>query len=66
MHNKITVLNRNIINEFIENIYVDENKNVTIEFKYQDEYNQLLNYINDKKMWYNRRVRMGWEWIKNL
>ena len=50
MHNKITVLNRNIINEFIENIYVDENKNVTIEFKYQDEYNQLLNYINDKKM----------------
>ena len=42
MHNKITVLNRNIINEFIENIYVDENKNVTIEFKYQDEYNQLL------------------------
>ena len=50
MHNKITVLNRNIINEFIENIYVDENKNVTIEFKCQDEYNQLLNYINDKKM----------------
>ena len=50
MHNKITVLNRNKINEFIENIYVDENKNVTIEFKYQDEYNQLLNYINDKKM----------------
>lgn len=36
--------------KFIENIYVDENKNVTIEFKYQDEYNQLLNYINDKKM----------------
>lgn len=50
MHNKITVLNRNIINKFIENIYVDENKNVTIEFKYQNEYNQLLNYINDKKM----------------
>ena len=50
IHNKITVLNRNIINEFIENIYVDENKNVTIEFKYQDEYNHLLNYINDKKM----------------
>ena len=50
MHNKITVLNRNIINEFIENIYVDENKNVTIEFKFQDEYNQLLNHINDKKM----------------
>ena len=50
IHNKITELNRNIINEFIEKIYVDENKNVTIEFKYQDEYNQLLNYINDKKM----------------
>ena len=35
---------------FMSTVHLDENKNVTIEFKFQDEYNQLLNHINDKKM----------------
>jgi len=46
----IDKLNRNIINEFIDNIYVDKNKNIKIVFRFQDEYEQLLRYINDKKV----------------
>lgn len=46
-------LNRNVINELIDWIYVTEDKNIEIRFKYQDKFNLLVNnlsYIkNDEK-----------------
>lgn len=45
-------LNRNVINELIDWIYVTEDKNIEIKFKYQDKFNLLANNLsyfkNDK------------------
>jgi len=43
---KIKVLSKDVIDELIECIYVHEGGNITIKFKYQDEYESMLNYIN--------------------
>ncbi len=41
----ITVLTRDIIVELIECIYVHEGRRITIKFKFDDEYNRILEYI---------------------
>lgn len=35
-HRTITELNRQLLEELVERIYVDEEKNLTIQFKYND------------------------------
>lgn len=39
-------LNREVIDELIDCIYVHEGGNVAIRFKYQDEYERVLRSIN--------------------
>ena len=47
----ITKLSRDIVMELIECIYVHENGNITIKFKFEDEFKRCLEYIeNNKKL----------------
>lgn len=41
----ITTLTRNIIVELIDCVYIHEGGNITIKFKFADEYNRILEYI---------------------
>jgi len=45
---KIKNLTRDVIEELIDCIYVHEGGNITIKFKYQDEYERVLNGINNE------------------
>lgn len=47
---KVTVITKKVVNEFIENIYVSENKTIKIDFKYQDPYNDAIRYLKSKKV----------------
>lgn len=42
---KNTHLTKEILNELIDTIYVYENGNIKIIFKYQEEYNAIVNYV---------------------
>ena len=46
---KIKTLSRDVIEELIDCIYVHEGGNITIKFKYQDEYERVLNGINNER-----------------
>ena len=41
-------IDRNIISKFINNIYIDENKNIRIEFKYKDQYEDAIKYLKSQ------------------
>lgn len=45
---KVKNLSREVIEELIDCIYVHEGGNITIKFKYQDEYERVLNGINNE------------------
>lgn len=45
----IKCLSRKVIEELIECIYVHEGGNITIKFKYQDEYERILNAVENEK-----------------
>ena len=42
---KVTVITKKVVNEFIENIYVSENKTIKIDFKYLDPYYDAIRYL---------------------
>ena len=46
---KVKSLSKDVINELIDLITVNENGNVTIIFKYQDEYEKALEFIQGKE-----------------
>ena len=46
---KIKSLTREVINELIDTIYVHEGGNITIKFKYQDEYKHALEFVKSKE-----------------
>ena len=46
-YQNIDSLTREMIVELIEMIYVHEGGTITIEFKYQDEYQRLLDLIQE-------------------
>lgn len=48
-HRNITELTREVIVELVEMIYVLEGGTITIEFKYQDEYQRLLDLLEERK-----------------
>lgn len=48
-HRNITELTREVIVELVEMIYVHEGGSITIEFKYQDEYQRLLDLLEERK-----------------
>lgn len=47
-YRNIQVLTREVIVELIEMIYVHEGGTITIQFKYQDEYQRLLDLIDEQ------------------
>lgn len=48
-HKNITELDRDIISELIDYIEVHENKRITIHFKFMNELNKILEYIDEEK-----------------
>ncbi|MBE5806457.1 MAG: recombinase family protein [Clostridiales bacterium] len=46
---KIDELNKALIDEFIDNIYIGENKCIKISFKYEDQYEELIKYLKSQK-----------------
>lgn len=46
---RLKEIDRNIVDSFIENIYVGDNKNLKIIFKYSDEYKVVLEYLKNQK-----------------
>ncbi|MDD3453733.1 MAG: recombinase family protein [Bacilli bacterium] len=46
---KIEKIDRNIIDSFIENIYIGNNKDVEIAFRFQDQYKVALEYLKNQK-----------------
>ena len=46
---KINELNRLLIDELIEDIVIDENRNIKVIFKYEDKYFEALGFINKQK-----------------
>ena len=49
-HKNIMELDRDIITELIDYIEVHEDKKVTIHFKFMDELDKILDYINNEKV----------------
>ncbi len=49
LHKNITELDRDIITELIDYIEVHENKRITIHFKFMNELDKILEYIEDNK-----------------
>ena len=49
VHKNITELDRVIITELIDYIEVHENKKITIHFKFMNELNKILEYIDEEK-----------------
>ena len=47
--NQLEILNKKIIDELIEDIVIDENKNIKIIFKYEDKYLEALDFIKQHK-----------------
>jgi hypothetical protein len=45
----ITKLTREVVVELIDQIYVHENSRITIKFKFADEYERILNYIEENE-----------------
>lgn len=48
-HNGIKELNRGILIELVENIFVHEDKSITIQFKYTDHYKRIAEFIENNK-----------------
>ena len=53
---KLTELSRDIIVELINSIYIHDNGDIIIEFKFKDEFKQYLNYIKNNKNNSNKTV----------
>ena len=48
-YKNVNTLSRELIDSLIDNIYVYEDKKIRIKFKYEDEYNYLIDFIKRKK-----------------
>jgi len=53
----ITELSRDIMIELIDCIYVKENGDITIKFKFEDEFKRYLEYIENNKMTLERQEK---------
>ena len=45
---KLDAVEKDILEEIVDKIYVFEGGNIEIKFKYQDEYESLLNYLEEE------------------
>ena len=46
---KLDSINKLIVDEFIENIYIHEDRRIKIDFKYIDQYNEAIRYLKSGK-----------------
>ncbi len=46
-NSELEKLNRKIVNEMVDTIYIYEDNQIKIKFKYNDEYKNTLNFINE-------------------
>jgi len=47
-NSKIKKINKKVLNELIECIYVHEKSNINIVFKYKDEFNETIKYLKER------------------
>ena len=45
---KVSEIDRNIIDEFISNIYVNEDRSIKIVFRFKEEYEDALKYLKNQ------------------
>ncbi len=64
-YKNITELSKEVVDELIDDIYVHEGKEITIKFKYEDEYQKAIDYIkrNENITLLNNDEKIVW--IKN-
>lgn len=48
-YKNVNSLSRELIDSLVDNIYIYEDKKIKIKFKYEDEYNYLINFIKRRK-----------------
>ena len=46
---KFDSIDRNIVDIFIENIFVDNNKNLDVKFRFNDQYKIAIEYLKNQK-----------------
>lgn len=46
----ITELTKPVLDNLVDNIYICEDERIIVSFKYEDEYKQALEFINDNKV----------------
>ena len=56
VYKNITELDRDIITELIDYIEVHEDKKITIQFKFMNELDEILEYINEKNVVISRAI----------
>ncbi len=49
IYEQINVITKCIVDEFIQNIYICEDKSIKIEFKYGERYNDASSYLKLEK-----------------
>ena len=42
---RVDEIKRNILDEFIDNIFVTEDKNIIIEFKFKNEFEDMISFL---------------------
>ena len=47
--NELKTLNKKVVNELVDDIIIDKDKNIKIIFKYEDKYFEALDFINKEK-----------------
>ena len=48
-YKNVNSLSRELIDSLVDNIYIYEDKKIKIKFKYEDEYNYLMDFIKRRK-----------------
>ena len=45
---RIFEINKNIVNEFIDRILVENDKNINIVFRYKEQYNEIIKFLKSQ------------------
>lgn len=46
---KLEKIDRNVVDSFISNIYVNDDKSIDIDFRYNEQYKIALEYLKNSK-----------------
>ena len=53
---RVDEIKRNILDEFIDNIFVTEDKNIIIEFKFKNEFEDMISFLKSEKKFKFRQM----------